>query len=62
MLYVLGLEVSLASLLAFGAEIARGRASAGFAFRNVTNEPDPRSFVLAHDALDKGCQKFPRAR
>jgi hypothetical protein len=62
MLYALGLEVSFASLLAFGAEIARVGASARFAFRDVTNEPNPRSFVLARDSLHKSCQKFPRTR
>jgi hypothetical protein len=62
MLCALGLEVSLANLFALGAEIARVGASARFAFRDVTNEPNPRSFVLTHDSLDESCQKFPRTR
>ena len=61
-LCALGLEVSLARRFAFGAEIARIGASARFAFRDVTNEPSPGSFVLAHDSLDKSWQKLPRSR
>jgi hypothetical protein len=45
-----------------GAEIARVSASAPFALRDMTDEPNSRPFVLARDSLDKSSQTFPRTR